>query len=298
MGTSTGGNIGFIAQEVDQIIPEVVSHDSEYLGLSYGSFAPILAGAIQEQQAQIEVLKAQISSSTGLAVTQPESSQSTIAVTDQDPYFNTLRVAGATTFYGTITVIGEAGFQSKVTFEKEVEFNDHLLVDQDTAGSVVIPQGESSAMISFQKPYEAMPRIVANLQSSGTPVFMPYLIADKSTSSFRIILENPAPSDLYFDWIALASKDIERPAGQVAGVAEAVVPDIIPPVPVTEANPPPETNDEIAAPVIVPEPEIAPPSETIINDLAPVPQVEPVVESLPVSEPAIEPAQLSETSSD
>jgi len=215
MGTSTGGNIGFIAQEVDQIIPEVVSHDSEYLGLSYGSFAPILAGAIQEQQAQIEVLKAQISSSTVLTVNQTASPQSTLAVTDQDPYFNTLRVAGASTFYGTINVIGEAGFQSKVTFEKEVEFNDHLLVDQDTAGTAIIAAGATSTEVVFVKPYGLMPRVVATLKSSGTPVFAQYAIADQTSSTFKIILEQPAIADIYFNWIALASKDRE---GQVAGV--------------------------------------------------------------------------------
>jgi hypothetical protein len=58
------------------------------------------------------------------------------------------------------------------------------------------------------------------MQSSGTPVFVPYLIFGKSTSSFSIILEQPAPTDIYFDWIALASKSV---VGDVAGVSETAI---------------------------------------------------------------------------
>ena len=47
--------IGFIAQEVQGVVPELVSENGGYLGLNYGGFAPILAKAIQEQQGEIEV---------------------------------------------------------------------------------------------------------------------------------------------------------------------------------------------------------------------------------------------------
>jgi hypothetical protein len=41
--------IGFIAQEVEKVIPEIVTRDSEgYYGISYGRLTPILTGAIQE----------------------------------------------------------------------------------------------------------------------------------------------------------------------------------------------------------------------------------------------------------
>jgi hypothetical protein len=143
-----------------------------------------------------------------------------------------LAVKQAATFYGTMTVMGEAGFESKVTFKNEVEFQDHITVDVDTAGTIKLAAGETSVKIVFAKPYSLMPRVVANLQSSGTPVFMPYLIADKSTTSFSIILQNPAPSDLYFDWIALAAKD---PVGQVAGAVEtSVMPENSVPIPAAE----------------------------------------------------------------
>ncbi|MEI7426337.1 MAG: tail fiber domain-containing protein, partial [Candidatus Moraniibacteriota bacterium] len=56
---SVPGNIteiGFIAQEVEPYLPEVVvkpKNDDGYFGLNYDRFAPYLVGAIQEQQTQI-----------------------------------------------------------------------------------------------------------------------------------------------------------------------------------------------------------------------------------------------------
>jgi hypothetical protein len=57
--------VGFIAQEVQQIIPEVVTgkegdlSKGESLGIVYGNLVPVLTKAIQEQQAEIEALKAE-----------------------------------------------------------------------------------------------------------------------------------------------------------------------------------------------------------------------------------------------
>ncbi|MDR0232721.1 MAG: tail fiber domain-containing protein [Dysgonamonadaceae bacterium] len=54
--------IGFVAQEVKEVIPELVIgtegdlEKGETLSIAYGEFAPVLTKAIQEQQAQIESL--------------------------------------------------------------------------------------------------------------------------------------------------------------------------------------------------------------------------------------------------
>ena len=57
---SNGTQIGFIAQDVEKIIPELVTTDNNgYKGLSYERITPVLAGAIQEQQSEISMLKAE-----------------------------------------------------------------------------------------------------------------------------------------------------------------------------------------------------------------------------------------------
>jgi hypothetical protein len=58
--------VGFIAQDMQKIVPEVVSGTEgditkgETLGLSYGNLVPVLTKAIQEQQATIEAQQKQI----------------------------------------------------------------------------------------------------------------------------------------------------------------------------------------------------------------------------------------------
>jgi hypothetical protein len=48
---------GFIAQEVEEIFPEIVIQDEEYKGLIYSDFAVLSIKAIQEQQEKITLLE-------------------------------------------------------------------------------------------------------------------------------------------------------------------------------------------------------------------------------------------------
>jgi hypothetical protein len=53
-GGSGKKDIGFIAQELEELIPEVVTGDEGQKGVSYGNLVAVAFKAIQEQQAQIE----------------------------------------------------------------------------------------------------------------------------------------------------------------------------------------------------------------------------------------------------
>ena len=59
MRDTDSSQIGFIAQEIRELIPEVVSGEEGQLGIAYGNLTAVLAKAIQEQQKQIEELKAE-----------------------------------------------------------------------------------------------------------------------------------------------------------------------------------------------------------------------------------------------
>ena len=57
----TRTKVGFIAQEVQQVVPELVSEmEDGLLGVSYGNAVALLVEAIKEQQKQIEHLKSQL----------------------------------------------------------------------------------------------------------------------------------------------------------------------------------------------------------------------------------------------
>jgi hypothetical protein len=54
-------HIGFIAQEVENVFPELVYHDKQgILSLNYDGLIPVMLQAMKEQQATIDALKASI----------------------------------------------------------------------------------------------------------------------------------------------------------------------------------------------------------------------------------------------
>ena len=58
MKTDDLEQIGFIAQEVEKIIPEIVNSDNKGMkGLSYGNMVALLVKAIQELKAELDELK-------------------------------------------------------------------------------------------------------------------------------------------------------------------------------------------------------------------------------------------------
>jgi hypothetical protein len=55
--------IGVVAEDVDQVVPEIVSHDPRSLevqGVDYSRLAALLIEAVKSQQSEIQELKAQI----------------------------------------------------------------------------------------------------------------------------------------------------------------------------------------------------------------------------------------------
>lgn len=71
-GDNSSKNLGFIAQEVESLIPELVSEDpgTGYKQLNSLGLIPILTKSIQEQQAQINDLSAKALASADLSITQ------------------------------------------------------------------------------------------------------------------------------------------------------------------------------------------------------------------------------------
>ena len=61
IGEESGPKIGFIAQEVQEVFPELVHQDNEgYLAVNYVAMIPMLVEAIKQQNNELEELRAQI----------------------------------------------------------------------------------------------------------------------------------------------------------------------------------------------------------------------------------------------
>ena len=58
-GRETGDRMGFIAQEVEPILPEVVDNKNDHYTMQYAPITAVLIEAVKEQQSQIEELKSE-----------------------------------------------------------------------------------------------------------------------------------------------------------------------------------------------------------------------------------------------
>ncbi|MBK7650880.1 MAG: tail fiber domain-containing protein [Flammeovirgaceae bacterium] len=54
-------DFGFIAQEVKEVLPEIVYGEEGQMSLSYGQVSAVLVKAVQEQQKEIEDLQTKLS---------------------------------------------------------------------------------------------------------------------------------------------------------------------------------------------------------------------------------------------
>ena len=52
-----GHDVGVIAQEIEQVLPEVVNSTGTYKGVSYEKIVPLLIECIKELKAEIQTLK-------------------------------------------------------------------------------------------------------------------------------------------------------------------------------------------------------------------------------------------------
>ena len=57
--------IGFVAQEVESVFPELVHERRGYKGLDYSDFSVLAIAALQEQQKQIDELKETVAGLSG-----------------------------------------------------------------------------------------------------------------------------------------------------------------------------------------------------------------------------------------
>ena len=167
---SEAKQIGFSAQKMEEIVPEIVSTDDQgYKGIAYSQLTPILVNAIKEQQGQIDTLKNQIAAASNNNI-------GSVAIYE----LNNLVISGALSISG------------------------HITLDADSVGEAIINFGNSSARVMFVNPYEFIPIITA------TPVdgYAPIYVKDIDYEGFTVAIgpNHILDKDLKFFWHAFAKK--------------------------------------------------------------------------------------------
>lgn len=133
MNLPNGEQIGFIAQDLEKVFPQLVKNiidqqpekgkQTEYKGVNYIGLIPLLAKAIQEQQEEITALKQEVKNlSANAAVTDKTSAVKTITISDAALSQNVPNPFSAST---------------SIQYNIPVHFKTAQLVIADAAGTVV-----------------------------------------------------------------------------------------------------------------------------------------------------------------
>jgi len=132
-----------------------------------------------------------------------------------------------TLFANDFIANGVSDFFGNVIFHSGVTFQNTPVFDSDTAGFAIIKKGSDQVDVTFATPYEQTPIVNASITLNPiTPTpsetaiqqqqqeeelenqilsnNIHYIIINRTTTGFAILLKKPAKVDISFSWVALA----------------------------------------------------------------------------------------------
>ncbi|MCA9334177.1 tail fiber domain-containing protein, partial [Candidatus Saccharibacteria bacterium] len=188
---------GFIAQEVQAIMPELVTTDGNgHLSLAKDGFIPLLVSGVNAQQvriadtnSRIDSLEQQVAALTGNAGQAQAQSFVNLNLAGTTT-IETLQVTGSSSIAGNLNVAGSVSIAGDLTIQGHVKGN------ADTRGEVVVPAGQLSADYTFDTPYTTKPFVVAS------PVDKPVSYGVVVTpTGFSVKLAAPDATDTAFNFL-------------------------------------------------------------------------------------------------
>lgn len=164
---SSTPHLGFLAQEVEKIMPELVSTDpsSGLKSIGYSNFVPLIVEALKAQQEEIHALQGAPTASSTLSS-------------------DTLTVTQPVVYEGTLTVKGHVAFSG------------------DTVGEAEMLPGATSVRVTFSEPYELQPIVTFSALERTVGAH----ITAKDTTGFTIEIDAPLAESVTFDWHAFGGQ--------------------------------------------------------------------------------------------
>jgi hypothetical protein len=123
-------------------------------------------------------------------------------------------------FDGVVTFFNSVIFKQNVRHEGQVNFENLVSVDSDTAGSAVIPKWTTTVHVAFDKPYSTSPVVTISqvldeaTESASLSDGLGAAVANVTEYGFTITLKEPSPVDLTFNWIALGVQNKRTVVGE------------------------------------------------------------------------------------
>mgnify|MGYP001613961525 CR=1 FL=1 len=240
-------NVGFIAQEVEQVVPELVfvDPDTGIRSMNYGNVTPLLVNAVQEQQLQINNLAdlSLVFNNSGellfdnkiaeIKTEQVNQSQSIKEILSELLRLGTLEDSLSTLkdsldlladrlnkwdevmewSQETADSFASLIFKVPTVFSEMAIFEAPIKVNADTSETIEIPEGTLKAKITFTKSFPEKPSIYINFV--GT-VPVDYELEDVSVDGFSISFKEATSKKFEIQWLAiLRNKSDNSPSVEI-----------------------------------------------------------------------------------
>jgi hypothetical protein len=96
-----------------------------------------------------------------------------------------------------VTFNGLVLFNNAVRFKSDASFEGLIKVSDNTAGTIKIPAGQTSATVTFNKAYGKPPKV-----TTGISEFVDVVVDSKTNNGFTVRIPAPRGTDTYIDWTA------------------------------------------------------------------------------------------------
>ena len=203
---------GFIAQNVQGSIPEAVNQGAQgNLQVNQTTILAAVVNAIKELNTKVGV-NASSTTESLLSLT------SAIGLNLADASAG-LDINNPVTLHHGLRVDNVSSLNDLLSFDSDINFIGRPYLNSDSGGIAVIHKGSRKVNVVFERSYIDTPVVSATLSLDGTLSSsqidnivldkVTYMVIERSSSGFSILLSNPAPEDLSFSWIALAIKNMK-----------------------------------------------------------------------------------------
>ena len=196
-------NIGFIAQEVEDIIPEVVHGiEGENLGISYSHLTALAIKAIQQQQIQIDGLKLAVNKNNQELNDITEITEK-LGLENED---QNLQISGLNNENKKLVneldkVTKELQDKDQKIEQLETEITEKAEFGDDNAGKSEIVKGQKEVEILTEAVQEDSKIIISPAGSTFGEVL--YYDEIKNQKSFKIKINKEVEADIKFDWVII-----------------------------------------------------------------------------------------------